>query len=365
MLRIIDRYLLREVLLGWLAITLILWLVLISHRLVQYLAQAAAGELPGDVIFILLGVKTVWLLVYIMPFSLALGVVMGLGRLYRDSEMTVLGACGVGPWRLYQPLLGMGMGVALLTGWMALFVSPGVSAYGDRITRQAEQQADVSIFGAGRFSSLRGGQITFYVQRLSENRKKMKNLFVHVKGEKKAGKPPQVITAASARRMIDPESGDEYLVFADGYRYEGNPGDATYRIMKFARQGVRIEMPGKTRTSSKSEIVPTTLLLESRNLEDVAELQWRLSVPLSVLVLVLLAVPMSRVSPRKGRYGGLAMAVLVFVVYFNLLATAKVWVEQGVIPVPVGVWWVHLLPVALAFVLLNGERLSCRLRHRK
>jgi len=193
----------------------------------------------------------------------------------------------------------------------------------------------------------------------------MKNLFVHVKGEKKAGKLPQVITAASARRMIDPESGDEYLVFADGYRYEGNPGDATYRIMKFARQGVRIEMPGKTRTSSKSEIVPTTLLLESRNLEDVAELQWRLSVPLSVLVLVLLAVPMSRVSPRKGRYGGLAMAVLVFVVYFNLLATAKVWVEQGVIPVPVGVWWVHLLPVALAFVLLNGERLSCRLRRRK
>jgi len=74
---------------------------------------------------------------------------------------------------------------------------------------------------------------------------------------------------------------------------------------------------------------------------------------------------MSRVSPRKGRYGGLAMAVLVFVVYFNLLATAKVWVEQGVIPVPVGVWWVHLLPVALAFLLLNGERLSCRLRRRK
>jgi lipopolysaccharide export system permease protein len=362
MLRIIDRYLLREVLLGWLAITLVLWLVLISHRLVQYLAQAAAGELPGDVIFILLGVKTVWLLVYIMPFSLALGVVMGLGRLYRDSEMTVLGACGVGPWRLYQPLLGMGAGVALLSGWMALYVSPGVSAYGDRITRQAEQQADVSIFGAGRFNSLRDGTITLYAQQLSKNKKKMKNLFVYVKGEKKSGKSPQIVTSASAHRMIDPETGDEYLVFVDGYRYEGEPGDADYRIMQFARQGVRIEVPGKMRPHSKSEILPTAQLLESANPEDIAELQWRLSVPVSVLVLVLLAVPMSQVSPRKGRYGGLAMAVLVFVIYFNLLATAKVWVEQGVIPVPVGVWWVHLLPVMLALVLLNSNRLACRLR---
>jgi lipopolysaccharide export system permease protein len=297
-----------------------------------------------------------------MPFSLALGVVMGLGRLYRDSEMTVLRACGVGPWRLYQPLLGMGIGIALLSGWMALYLGPGVSAYGDRITRQAEQQADVSIFGAGRFNSLRDGQITLYAQRLSENRKKMKNLFVHVKGEKKTGKPPQIVTAASANRMIDPDTGDEYLVFVNGYRYEGNPGDADYRIMHFARQGVRIEVPGRTRPTNKSEIVSTALLLQSTNREDIAELQWRLSVPLSVLVLVLLAVPMSQVSPRKGRYGGLAMAVLVFVIYFNLLATAKVWVEQGVIPVPIGVWWVHLLPAVLAMLLLNVNRLECRLR---
>jgi lipopolysaccharide export system permease protein len=97
MLRILDRYLLREVIFGWLATTLILWFVLITNRLVRHLARAAAGELPGDVILTLLAVKTFWFIVYIMPFSLALGVVLALGRLYRDNEMAVLSACGVGP----------------------------------------------------------------------------------------------------------------------------------------------------------------------------------------------------------------------------------------------------------------------------
>jgi lipopolysaccharide export system permease protein len=350
------------VLLGWLGITLILWLILISHRLVRYLAQAAAGELPGSIIFTLLGVKTLWLLVYIMPFSLALGIVMGLGRLYRDNEMTALGACGTGPWRLYQPLLGAGILVALLLGWMALFASPQITAYGDRIMRQAEQEADVSLFGAGRFNNIRGGRMTFYAEHLSEDKKHMENLFVYRRGDTRKNKPPQVVTAASAARKIDPGSGDEYVVFSDGHLYEGMPGDTQYRIMKFARQGVRVELRGKRGASYKSEVTPTAELLDSDRLEDIVELQWRLSVPLSVMVLILLAVPLSHTAPRKGRYGGIVTAVLVFLIYYNLLGTSKIWVEQGTLPAKVGLWWVHVVFIVLAFLLLNGNWLSCRVR---
>ena len=366
MLRIIDRYLLREVLLGWLGITLILWLILISHRLVRYLAQAAAGELPGNVIFILLGVKTLWLLVYIMPFSLALGIVTGLGRLYRDNEMTALGACGTGPWRLYQPLLGAGFLVAILLGWMALYASPVITAYGDRITRLAEQEADVSLLGAGRFNNIRGGRMTFYAERLSEDKKHMENLFVYRKGgSRRDNKPPQVVTAASASRRIDADSGDEYVVFEDGHLYEGIPGDAEYRIMSFARQGVRVELRGNRGPRYKSEVVPSADLLGSDRLEDIVELQWRLSVPLSVMVLILLAVPLSHMAPRKGRYGGLVTAILVFLIYYNMLGTSKIWVEQGAIPAMIGLWWVHLVFIGLAFVLLNSSRLGCRVRRRQ
>jgi lipopolysaccharide export system permease protein len=364
MVSLIDRYLLRETLLGWLAITLVLWLIMISHRMVGYLAQAATGELPGDVIFVLLGVKTLWLLAYVMPFSLALGVVIGLGRLYRDNEMTVLAACGVGPGRIYPPLLGMAAVVAVMLGWMALYSIPGVVAYGERLTQRAEQQADISLLGAGRFNVLHGGQITLYAERLTEDKQRMENLFVYVYDRKNRDKPPQVISADSAYRMTDPDSGDDYLVFVNGFRYEGKPGDSAYRIMKFDRQGVRVELPGTTSPSSKRSAIPTNALLGSTDLKEIVELQWRLSVPVSVMVLVFLAVPLSRMSPRKGRYGGLVMPVLVLVIYFNLMGTAKAWVEQGAIPPVIGIWWVHLLPVALAIVLLNGGRLGCALKRR-
>lgn len=364
MVGLIDRYLLREVLLGWLAITLVLWLIMISHRMVGYLAQAATGELPGDVILVLLGVKTLWLLAYVMPFSLALGVVIGLGRLYRDNEMTVLSACGVGPGRIYPPLLAMAVLVALLLGWLALYYIPGVVAYGERLTQRAEQQADVSLLGAGRFNMLHGGQITFYAERLSEDKQRMENLFVYVYDRKNRDKPPQVISADSAYRMTEPDSGDDYLVFVKGYRYEGTPGESGYRIMKFDQQGVRVELPGRSTPSTKRSAIPTDELLGSKNIKEIVELQWRLSVPVSVVVLVILAVPLSRMSPRKGRYGGLVMPVLVLVIYFNLMGTAKAWVEQGAISPLIGIWWVHLLPVVLAVMLLNGGRIGCRLKRR-
>jgi lipopolysaccharide export system permease protein len=364
MIRIIDRYLLREILLSWFAITLVLWLIMISHRMVDYLAEAASGEIPGHVIFVLLGVKSLWLLVYVMPFSLALGVVAGLGRLYRDNEMTVLTACGVGPGRIYRPVLGMAAVIAVILGWMALYFIPGVVAYGERITQRAEQQADVSLLGAGRFNVLDNGRITFYAKRLSKDKLRMEDLFVYVYDRRRPEKPPQVISAASAYRMTDRNSGDEYLVFVDGYRYEGRPGDIDYRIMKFSRQGVRVELTGEEAPSSKRSAIPTDQLLTSTNLKEIVELQWRLSVPLSVMALVFLSVPLSRLSPRKGRYGGVLTPVLVFVIYFNLMGTAKAWVEQDVIPPVIGIWWVHLLPAALALLLLNSGRLGCRLKRR-
>jgi lipopolysaccharide export system permease protein len=364
MVSLLDRYLLREILFGWLAITLVLWLIMISHRMVDYLAQAATGELPGDVILVLLGVKTLWLLAYVMPFSLALGVVTGLGRLYRDNEMTVLAACGVGPARIYPPLLVMASMVALMLAWLVLYYIPGVVAYGERLTQRAEQEADVSLLGAGRFNVLHDGQITFYAERLSEDKRRMENLFVYVYDRKNRDTPPQVISADSAYRKTDPDSGDDYLVFVKGYRYEGNPGESNYRIMKFDRQGVRVELPGSIPPSPRRSAIPTAALLKSKDVKEIIELQWRLSVPVSVMVLVILAVPLSRMSPRKGRYGGLVVPVLVLVIYFNLMGTAKAWVEQGAIPPVIGIWWVHLLPVVLAVMLLNGGRLACRLKRR-
>jgi lipopolysaccharide export system permease protein len=362
MFHIFDRYLLKEVVFGWLAVTIVLWLVLISNRLVLFLSDAASGDIAANVIFKLLGLKMVWYMVHIVPFALALGVVLGLGRMYRDNEMTVMSACGVGTWRIYKPLLGFGLVVALVLTWLSLFVSPEVQGISNRLTLMAEEQADLTLLGAGRFNEIQDGQFTFYAERLSADKQRMENLFIVRQKNKDESGLPQLLTARSAYRKRDANSGDNFLVLVDGYRYEGRPGEANYRIAKFSEYGVRIELPGSRHVVDKQESTSTAELYKSDNLKDIAELQWRIMMPVSVFALLLLAVPLSKSSPRQGRYGKLVLAVLIFVVYYNLMGVAEVWVQDGVVPPAIGIWWVAVLPVILTVILLKSDRLLCLLR---
>jgi lipopolysaccharide export system permease protein len=365
MLRIFDRYLLKEVIYGWLAVTITLWLILVSNRLVRYLADAAAGDIPGELIFKLLGLKMVWYIIHIVPFALALGVVLGLGRLYRDNEMTVMAACGVGNSRIYKPVLGFGLLVAAALAWLSLYVSPEVQHISHRLENTAGRQADVTGLGAGRFNEIQSGKLTFYAERLSADKQTMENLFIAVRDPKDRTRPQQIVRAKSAYRKRDEDTGDQFLVLVDGIRYEGIPGEAAYRVMQFGEYGVRIDLPGGDVKTTERAATPTTALLDSNNPEDIAEVQWRMSMPLSVLSLLLLAVPLSRSSPRQGRYGRLVIAILLFVIYYNLLGTAKVWVGDGSVPPVIGLWWVPALPVLISAVLLGGGNVLCRMRLRR
>jgi len=360
MIRVFDRYLLKEVINGWLAVTLFLWLILVSNRLVRYLGDAVSGDIPPNIIFQLIGLKMVWYLVHVVPFALALGVVLGLGRLYRDNEMTVMSACGVGPWRIYKPLLAFGLVLAMVLAWMSLVVSPQVQAISYKLERVAKQQADLTVLGAGRFNELQKGRLTFYAERLSADKQHMENLFIVLRNKKGEQKLPQLLTAKSAYRKVDEETGDDFLVLVDGYRYEGKPGEANYRIMTFAEYGVRIDLPGDPEVEEIESTMSSAALVGSSNPKDVAELQWRLAMPVSVIVLLLLAVPLCKSSPRQGRYGRLVVAILLFVIYYNLLATAKYWVGEGKGPAAIGLWWVPVLPVLLTMILLGSERFRCR-----
>lgn len=361
MLRIFDRYLLKEVIQGWLAVTVVLWLVLVSHRLVRYLADAAEGDIPGSVIFNLLALKMVWYLVLVVPFALALGVMLGLGRMYRDNEMVVMSACGVGPARIYKPLLSLGVLVSLVLAGLSLYVSPSIQGISDRMMASAERQAELAVLGAGRFNDLQGGKVTFYAERLSDDRKQMENLFIVVRDNDRPERPVQLLTARAAIRTQDAASGDDFLVLQDGYRYEGRPGFADYRIMTFSKYGVRVDLPDVTQLDERREAIPTAQLLNSTDPWDIAELQWRISMPLSVIALLLPAVPLCRTGPRQGRYGRLVLAILLFVIYYNVLGTAKVWVGKGVIPAEFGLWWVPVLPMLLTLLLFKADSFVCRL----
>jgi lipopolysaccharide export system permease protein len=361
MLRIFDRYLLKEVIQGWLGVTIVLWLVLFSNRLVRYLADAAQGDIPVDVIFKLLALKMVWYQALIIPFAFALGVMLALGRMYRDNEMVVMSACGVGPWRIYRPLLACGLLVALGLAGLSLYVSPAVQDISNQLKTSAEQQAELTILGAGRFNNLQGGKVTFYAERLSSDHKQMENLFIVIRDRDRPERPAQLLTAHSATRTRDDGSGDDFLVLQDGYRYTGQPGAADYHVMQFSKYGVRVDLPDVAPQETRREAIPTAQLLRSSDPWDIAELQWRLVMPLSVISLILLAVPLCRSGPRQGRYGRLVLAIMLFLIYYNLLGTAKMWVGKGTLPLQLGLWWVPLLPVLITVLLYKGSSLACRL----
>jgi lipopolysaccharide export system permease protein len=260
--------------------------------------------------------------------------------------------------------MGFGLLVAAVLAWLALYVSPGVQDSSHQLETAAARQADMTALGAGRFNEIQSGKLTFYAERLSPDKQTMENLFIAFKRTPWVKSQQQIIRAKSAYRKRDEATGDQFLVLVDGIRYEGVAGEAAYRIMQFDEYGVRIDLPGRDAATTKLAATPTAMLLGSGKTEDVAELQWRLSMPLSVISLLLLAVPLCRSSPRKGRYGRLVVAILLFVIYYNLLATAKVWVGDGSVPPVIGLWWVPALPVVITAILLGGENFVCRLRLR-
>jgi lipopolysaccharide export system permease protein len=146
-----------------------------------------------------------------------------------------------------------------------------------------------------------------------------------------------------------------YFVLYDGRRYEGIPGSSEFQVMEFAEHGIPYQLPGADSTIPESSAKPTAQLMVSNDLEDVAELHFRLAVPIATLILAILAVPLSRTRPRAGRYGKLAIGLLVFIIYFNLMSAGKAWIETATVSPAIGLWWVHGLMFSFALILIGAQ----------
>jgi lipopolysaccharide export system permease protein len=354
MIPVIDRYLIREVIQNWLAVTLVLWAMVVANRLARYLSEAAAGDFPGAVVFSLLGLKSINYLVTLTPFALFLGVLLTLGRWYRDNEMTVLAACGAGPLRLYRPLLAMAFLVGLILALASLLIAPFTARTAYELQARAESDTELGRVVAGRFIEARRGRLVFYAQGVSASSGRLEKVFV----QSLADGQPTVITAQHAYLQSNPLSGERLLVLEDGMRYQGSPGEPDFRVMRFVQHGLRISETVPDAPESKRDALATEQLWPSADNRARAELQWRLSLPLSVVVLVFLALPLSQVSPREGRYARLLVAVLIYLIYFNLLRTAQVWLEHDQLPTALGLWWVHLIPLCLGLLMFRLQRLA-------
>lgn len=349
MLQVLDRYIVRETLQTWLAVTLVLMLILLSNRLAQLLARAVAGEIDGGLVFHLLALKAISFLSLLAPMSLYLAFMLMFGRLYRDSEMAALGACGVGPARMYRSLFFVAVPVTVLVTALSFWVGPWASAKGDEVRALAENSTDSTALSPGRFRETPDRNGIIYVEKVNQEAGRVENVFIRLnrRGE------PLMLSSESATQWIDPDSKDRFIIFKNGYRYDGNPSEEGFKIIHFKEHAILLqEADPLASVKQERTSIPSSALLGSDKPELNAEFHWRLSSPVSVVLLTLLALPLAKANPRQGRYGKVVIAILIYILYSNLMGIARAWLESSKVPPQFGIWWVHGLVLLTAVVLL-------------
>lgn len=352
---IIFRYLAREVLVSMVAISGVLLLIIMSGRFVKYLAEAAAGKLAPDVLLAIMGYRLPGFLELVLPLGLFIAILMAYGRLYMDSEMTVLSACGMSPRRLLGYTLLPALFVAFVVGMLSLVISPAGVRNAELILTEQKKRSEFDHLKPTRFMPSEGGSGVTYAESLSDNRQEMQTVFMAEMGDAKEGEQAKldVMLAKRGEQIVDEATGQRYLKLYDGYRYSGRPGEADYQIIEFGTYRQLLEQPrGLNRRNVKADSLTTAELMETDSLENTAALQWRFSLPLLVVIVTLLAVPLSRTNPRQGRYVQMIPAILLYIIYLVSLNAARGALEDGDLsPVP-GIWPVHGLFLAIAVLLL-------------
>ena len=340
---IIDRYLVREAAAASVAVLAVLFSVLAANQLIRYLVDVADGKLDGGAIAVLMGFQTLRYLGVVVPAALFLGAVLTLGRLYRDNEMSVLAACGVGPGRITRGLLILGVPAALLVAWLSLWVAPWATHAADRYAAEAARAAEVEGIQAGRFVGGAGGAM---YAGTADADGRMRHVFVRIRD----GASETIIHADRGDQRVEGSNGDRYLILEKGVRYDGSPDKPAWRVTRFERHGILLEEPRAVRVRRGRDGQPSRDLLRSNQIADKAELHWRLAMPAMALVLLVVAVPLAKVNPREGRFGALLMGVLIYLFYFQLVTAGRDWLEQGLVPAALGLWWLHILLFAAAWL---------------
>lgn len=358
---LIFRYLLKETFKSQLAVFLVLMAIFITQRFVRVLAEASNGDIPAGLVLGFLALKTPVLAALILPLSVFLGIMLAHGRFYVDSEMTVLRACGVSEWYVARVMLVLAVLMSLVTASLTLWLAPLAVETEYQLEEQLSTESGLSALLPGRFEETANKRAVLFVQEIdSENR--LKDVFVAQHDPQNANEKVHIVYAAGGyvQQSID---GSQKLVLTSGNQYEGKQGERDYRVVEFEEYQVQIAEEEAEQQRRKMTAYTTSALLSDDSVEATAEFQWRLGIPLSIPFLVMIAVPLSAVDPRQGRFGKLFPGILLYLGYFLLMMAGRKILEDGKIPPQMGLWWVHLVILAVGMVLImKGRPLGVQLR---
>jgi lipopolysaccharide export system permease protein len=315
-----------------------LFAILLTTQLIRLLGQAAGGKIASEGVIALLGFGAINYLPTLLSLTLFIAILLTLSRSYRDSEMAIWFSAGVPLTAWVRPVLKFALPLVAVIAALSLFLSPWALTKSAEFRQRMDQRDDVSRVSPGAFQESSQAERVFFVEGISGEEGRVKNIFVSAVQQGRLG----IVIAAEGHTEAMP-NGDRFLILDRGRRYEGTPGAADYRVIEFDRYGVRIETRESRGIEQNQKNMPLWELVRQPTPNNLAELLWRVGVPLSALNLALLAIPLSFVNPRAGRTNNLFFALLTFMIYSNLVSVSQAWVAQGKLLFEIGVWAVHVI----------------------
>ena len=342
---LLDSSLRREMARQFGASFTVLFSVVLTLLLIRILGQATEGLANPRDLFLLIGLACLSYMQFILGLALFIAVLMSFSRMHRDSEMVIWSGAGATPGQFFRSALRFSAPVLTVIALLTLVAWPWANRQDGALRQRFEQRSDLSRAAPGQFRRSASGSRVFFIGKGADAKGLAHDIFIRDLSD-----GHETITLARAATLGD-RDGSRYLLMSDGHRYSHTPGKSDYQITGFREMGVRIAalsnpaaqvLPGAARlANTPSREIDTLTLALSRNPVWLGELSWRIGVPVSSLLLVLMAVPLAATNPRAGRALQLVVAVLVYMVYLNFLNATQHWIEAGTLHLGSGLLLLH------------------------
>ena len=350
-LNILQRYLFREWFWTFLAVTIVLLIVMIGMALGELLNDISGGRVPSGLLWIMIGLKMPDVLNTIIPLSIFIAIIWGLGRFYRDQEMSVMRASGFRWQMMLRPLFNLLLPVVAALLLNSLFLMPVAASAVQQKLLDAFRNAAEWGLQTGTFHVLKGGDLVLYVEAVEKDGRTLKNVFIQLREEERE----QVWSSEKGYYWLDKKTGNRYLTLENGQVTEGAADTLDFRIMKFSRNDLKLPEPEERVKEEAVEMRGSSRILFSGSLEDAVEIRWRLAPAISAIILGLLAIPLSHSAPKEGRGGRALLGLLAYAVYANTLYMCRNWLLKGEMPLALGMWWVHALILLTALIWMRRQ----------
>jgi len=320
---------------GGLVFSILLGIVVFT-QLIRLLGESVSGLLAVEGVAALVGFSALNYLPMLLSVSLYLSVLLTLTRSYRDSEMVVWFSSGIGLTRWIRPVMGFAVPVVCVIALLSFVLAPWAKQKAEEFKSRLDSRDDVTLATPGAFRESKQADRVFFLENVDTKNNRVGNIFVQSVQNRKEG----TMVAKEGVQETAP-NGDRFLVLLNGTRYEGTPGRADFKIVEFDRYAVRIDAVEIKEAPTHYKSLSTLQLVQNPTRWNMSELEWRIGLPMSALILAMLAIPLSFVNPRAGRSLNLIIAIVIYMTYNNLMGVSATWVGQGKIGVVIGLWAVH------------------------